>query len=150
MGVGFVGMDSNAGPDVIVALGDANDVIPLALAGGDVEESGNASFPCIIKYFVLAFGEALVIEMAMAVDQPHAAASGSSSSSSRGKSGCGSAIGAPPAPASICVSSLSADRGMIGAIARANSRTATTSVPSTAAIRSGSVLRSAQGACVST
>ena len=60
------------------------------------------------------------------------------------------AIGVPPSPASIRLNSLSADAGMIGAMARPSSRTAATSVPSTAAIRCGSVFLSAQGAWVST
>src|SRR5206468_5516379 len=120
-----------------------------ALAGRDIEEPRDAAIAGIFKHFILAFDQAFVIEVAVAVDQPHAAAS-SSSSSSRGNKGVGCGIGAPPSPASIRLSNLSADSGMIGAIPRVSSRTATTSVPSTAVMRSGSVLRSAHGAWAST
>src|SRR4051812_36396637 len=112
MGVGLVRMHADAGPDVVVLLGNGDDRIPFALAGGDVEEAMNATLPCVLKHFVLAFDQAFVIEVAVAVDQPHAASS--SSSSSRGNSGVGWGIGAPSLPASISVSSLSADSGMIG------------------------------------
>src|SRR6185312_16118780 len=148
MRIGLVRMDSDARPDIRLALGDGDDVAPFALPRGDVEEAGNAALPGVLKHFGLALDQTFVIEVAVAVDQPHAASS--SSSSSRGKSGVGCAIGVPPLPESISVRSLSADAGMIGAIACVSWRTATTSVPSTAAIRSGSVLRSAHGAWVST
>src|SRR5437868_7434521 len=149
MGIGLVGMDSDAGPNIRLALRDGNDIVPFALSGGDVEKPRDSAFAGIFKHFCLALDEALVIEVAVAVDQPHAASS-SSGSSRRGKSGVGCGIGTPPSPASISDSSLSADSGMIGAIATVSSRTAATNVPSTAAIRSGSVLRSAHGACAST
>ena len=89
MRVGFVRVDPDAGPDVGLALGDGNDVAPFALAGGDIEEACYAAFARTLKHFGLAFYQAFVIEVAMAVDQPHAAASSSSGSSSRGKSGVG-------------------------------------------------------------
>src|SRR6185503_13991840 len=114
----------------------------------DIEEPRDAAIASVLKYFCLPFDETFVIEMTMAVDQLQAASS--SSSSRRGNKGVGWGMGAPPSPASIRVKSLSADSGMIGAIARVSSRTAATSVPSTAAMRSGSVLRRAHGAWVST
>jgi hypothetical protein len=33
MGVGLMGVDADRGPDVIVALGNADNVIPFLLAG---------------------------------------------------------------------------------------------------------------------
>ena len=54
MRVGLVRMDADAGPDVRLALGDGDDVVPLALARRDVEEAGDAAFACILKHFVLA------------------------------------------------------------------------------------------------
>src|SRR5205085_6323018 len=98
MRVGFVGMHADACPDIAMALGDGNDVIPFALPGRDVEEPADAANPRIFKHFVLAFGEAVVIQMAVTVDQLHAAASSSTPSSSRGNRGCGCAIGTPPCP----------------------------------------------------
>src|SRR4051812_39132746 len=111
MGVRLVRMDPDAGPDVVMAIGDGNDRVPFALAGGDVEEAGNAACARILEHFVLALHEPFVIEVAMTIDQPHAASS--SSSSRRGNKGVGCGIGFPPSPASIRVSSLSADSGMI-------------------------------------
>ena len=55
----------------------------------------------IVKDFVLALDQALVIEVAMAVDQPHAAASSSSGNSSRGNSGVGCASRKSPSPARV-------------------------------------------------
>ena len=86
MRVGLVRVDADARPDVGLALGDGDDVAPLALARRDVEEAGDAAFARVFKHFVLAFDQAFVIEVAVAVDQPHAASS-SSGSSSRGNSG---------------------------------------------------------------
>src|SRR4029079_19549733 len=91
MRVGLMRVHADARPDVGLTLGHRDDVVPLALAGGNVEETGDAAFAGILKHFGLAFYEAFVIEVAMAVDQPHAAASASSGSSSRGKSGVGGA-----------------------------------------------------------
>src|SRR5690349_8919845 len=89
MSVSLVRMDSHARPHIRLALGDGDDVTPLPLARRDVEEAGNATFPGFLKHFGLALDQALVIEVAMAVDQPHAASSSSSGSSSRGNSGVG-------------------------------------------------------------
>src|SRR6185295_13433202 len=139
--------------DVLIALGNGDDVAPLALPRGDVEETADAAVAGVFKHFALAFDQSFVVEVAVTVDQRHFAASwvaSSSSSSSRGKSGTGCEIGAPPSPASMRFNSLPADSGMIGEIDSARCRSAVTSVPSTAAIRSGSVLRSAHGAWVST
>src|SRR5262245_54455652 len=144
MGISLMRMDADGGPDVGIALGHADNVIPFALPGRDVEKAGYAATAGTIEHLVLALGEPVVIEVAVAVDQPHAASS--SSSSSLGNKGTGCAIAAPPAPLSINAINRSAEAGMTGATATASLRIATTSVPSTAAIRSGSVLRSAHGA----
>src|SRR5688572_23416432 len=148
MRVRLVRVDPDRGPDVIVALGGTEDVAPFALAGRDVEEAGDTSRPCVGKHLVLPLGEARIIQVAVAVDQPHAASS--SLSSRRGNKGCGCAIGCPPLPLSIRVRSLSADSGITGATASVSLRTAATKVPRTCAMRFGSVLRRAQGAVAST
>src|SRR5688500_15702760 len=113
MGVGLERMDADRRPDVCIGCGSGDDVIPFALTRGNVEETGDAGGPFIGQHLVPALGQALVIEVAMVVDQPHAASS-SSASSSRGKIGCGWAIGAPPCPLSIRVSNLFAEAGMTG------------------------------------
>src|SRR5688572_2739729 len=128
MGVGFVRMDADRRPDVGIGFGDGDDVVPFVLTGRDVEEAGDSGGPGIGEHFVPALGEALVIEVAMAIDQPHAASS--SASSSRGKIGCGWAMGTPPRPLSIRVSNLSAEAGTTGATATVSARMATTRVPS--------------------
>src|SRR5579872_5350772 len=94
MGVGFVGVDSNARPDVRLAFGDGNDVAPFALPGRNVQESGNAALTSMFEHFRLTFDHAFVIQVTMAVDQPHFAASCASSScgsSIRGNNGVGCA-----------------------------------------------------------
>src|SRR5262249_38931761 len=80
----FVRMNAYARPDVRMALRHANDVTPFLPPCRDIEETTNAFFTRIFKDFVLALDEAFIIEVAMAVDQPHAAASSSSASSSLG------------------------------------------------------------------
>src|SRR5688500_2239915 len=142
MRVSLVRVDADARPHVVVALGGGEDLAPLRLPGGDVEETGDATGTGVVEHLRLALGEAGVIEMAVAVDQPHAA---SSSSSRRGKIGTGWAIGRPPLPLSISAFSCTAAAGVTGAIASLSWRTARARVPSTAAIRSGSLLRSAHG-----
>ena len=71
MGIGLVRVDADARPDVRLALGDGDDVAPFALAGRDVEEAGDAAFAGVLKHFGLTFDEAFVVEVAMAIDQPH-------------------------------------------------------------------------------
>ena len=116
MRVGLVRMDSDGRPDVGVALGGADHVVPLALAGRDVEETVHAARARIGEHFVLTLGKTLVVEVAMAVDQPHAAASSSSGQLQPREQGVGCAIGAPPFPLSIATRSFSADSGITGAI----------------------------------
>ena len=70
MCVGLMRMDTDAGPDVGLPLGEGDDVVPFALAGRDVQEAGDAALPRILKHFGLALDEPFVIEVAMAVDQP--------------------------------------------------------------------------------
>src|ERR1041384_3108967 len=116
MSIRLMRVNSDARPHVRVALGDRNDVAPFPLPRGDVEEALNATLAGVRENLVLPLDEAFVVEMAMAIDQPHSAAS-ASSSSSLGNKGVGWAIGVPRSPASISVRSLSVDVGMIGAIA---------------------------------
>src|SRR5690349_8317745 len=99
MGVGLVGMDTYGGPDVRVALGDTDNVIPFALAGRDIEEALHSAQARGLEHLLLALGETLVVEVAMTVDQPHAASS--STSSSLGNSGSGCSIASPSSPAAI-------------------------------------------------
>src|SRR6185369_7930786 len=106
MSVGLVRVNSYGRPDVGVSLGGRDDVTPLTLAGRNVEEALDAAFPRVFKHFILALDEPVVIEVAMAVDQPHAASS--SSSSSLGNKGVGCAMGVPRSPLSIRAISLSA------------------------------------------
>ena len=89
MRVGLVRVDPDAGPHVGVAFGDRDDVAPLLLPRGDVEETRDAATARIVEHFILSFDEAFVVQMAMAIDQLHCAGSGSSSSSSRGNKGVG-------------------------------------------------------------
>src|SRR5690348_17270862 len=131
MGVRLMRMDADGGPDIRIAFGDTDDVIPFALARRDVEKALHAAASRCFEHFLLALGQALIVEVAVAIDQPHAAGSGSSSSSRRGKSGVGCSIGAPPSPPSIRPKSFSEEAGMIGCTAAASLRTATTNVPST-------------------
>src|SRR6185503_14827031 len=147
MGVGLVWVDPDARPDIVVALGRGEDLAPLLLPGGDVEEAPHPAGAGVVEHLRLALDQPGIVEVAVAVDQPHAAAS---SSSRRGKIGTGWAIGWPSFPPSISAVSFSAEAGVTGAIASASCRTAIASVPSTAAIRSGSLLRSAHGAWAST
>src|SRR5919106_5152071 len=106
MRVGFVGMDANRCPNVDIALGGSEHLAPLALSRRNVEETRDAPCPRIRKNFVLALGKARIVEMAVAIDEPHLAASwASSSSSSLGNNGCGCPIGWPSRPLSISVSS---------------------------------------------
>src|SRR5206468_5475481 len=68
MRIGLVRMDSDAGPDVGFALGNGDDLVPLALTRGDVEEPGDAGFTRIFKHLCLPLYQAFVIEVAVAVD----------------------------------------------------------------------------------
>src|SRR5262245_16332842 len=88
MGVRLVRVNADGCPDVGISLGSRDDVIPFALAGRDVEEALDTAFARIFKHFILALDQAFVIQVAMAVDQPHAGSS-SSSSSRRGNKGVG-------------------------------------------------------------
>src|SRR6476646_9932259 len=108
MGIGFMRMDSDAGPDIRLAFGDGDDGIPLALAGRNVEEARHTDSTRVFKHLRLALQQAFVIEVAVAVDQLHASSSSSSSSgsSSRGNKGSGAAIAPEARPPSMYSSSL--------------------------------------------
>ena len=90
MGISLVRVYADGRPDVVVPLGGAEDIAPFVLPSGDVEEAGNPPRPGIGEDLLLPLGKPGVIEVTVAVDQPHFAATSSSSGSSRrGKSGCG-------------------------------------------------------------
>jgi hypothetical protein len=61
-------MDADACPHVGLAFCNGDDVAPFALPGGDVEEAANAPLARVFKHFRLPLHQALVIEMAMAID----------------------------------------------------------------------------------
>src|SRR3569623_930483 len=84
-------VDANAGPDVLVAIRDRDDVNPLSLTRRNVEKAGDTPRPGGIEDLALALGESLIVEVAMASDQPHAGVFSSSGNSIRGKSGVGAA-----------------------------------------------------------
>ncbi len=81
-------MDTDAGPDIRLTLGRADNLIPLAATGGDVEELPYSSFACPREYPGLVVDQPLVLEMAVAIDE-HQAALSSSGNSRRGKIGVG-------------------------------------------------------------
>src|SRR6187551_431653 len=148
MGICLMRVHADGRPDVLVSIRNGDDVIPFALTGRNVEESADAPRAGIGEHFVLPIRQALVIEVAVAIDQLHAASPSSSGSSRRGKTGTG--WSRPPlSPASTASMSFCADAGMTGRTDAASFRIAMTSVPSTSAIRWGSVLRRAQGAAAS-
>jgi hypothetical protein len=69
MGVGLVGMDADGGPDVALALGKADHLVPFGLAGRDVEHRADAGRPSPLQHRLLLLDQALVVEMAMAVGE---------------------------------------------------------------------------------
>ena len=74
MRVGLVRVDPDARPHVGLALGDRDDRVPFLLAGRDVEEAGHAARPRRVEHLALALGEPVIDQVAMAIDQAHAAA----------------------------------------------------------------------------
>ena len=79
----------------------------------------------VVEHFVLALDEALVIEVAMAIDQPHAAASSLPAARAAGTAASAAAIGAPPSPGvDRARAAFGTIAGMIGAIASASRATA--------------------------
>src|SRR5690606_18221131 len=89
MTVRLVRMDTDAGPDIRLARGGADNPVPLAAAGGNIEEPANTGLPCPLQYACLILYQPFIFEMAMAIDQHQAASSGGSSS--RGNNGVGGA-----------------------------------------------------------
>src|SRR5438309_2571652 len=73
MGVRLVRMDADRRPDVILSLGDANDVIPLALPRRDVEHRPHPGRARPGEHTLLILDEALIVQMAMTVGE-HAVA----------------------------------------------------------------------------
>src|SRR3990167_986010 len=172
MMVGVVRMDTDTGPDVAVRLRHRENVVPLGLARRDVEHRGDALCARARQNLILLLGKSLVIEVTVRIDEHQASPSppiASAGSSRRGKIGTGcptvkplatswanqsSSASAAKSRASHAIpiwsSNASAAAGTTGRMAIARVRTAWNKVIRTARIRSGSVLRRAQGACVST
>src|SRR3546814_2794514 len=91
--VGLVGMDAHRRPDIGFALRGGEHVVPLALAGRDVEHPLDPACSCTFEHGLLFFDQAFVIQMAMAIDEHQPAAS--SLRSSRGNTGVGGAMRKP-------------------------------------------------------
>src|SRR5690606_3195473 len=99
MGVGLMRMDADRRPDIRIALGNGNNFSPFLLAGRYVEKAGNPPAARALQHLVLALGQPGIVEVAVAIDQSHAASSPSpSGSSSLGKTGVGCSIGLPSMP----------------------------------------------------
>src|SRR5690606_13313864 len=77
--VGLVRVDADAGPDVGFALGGADHPLPFRAPGGNVEEAPYPRGARSLEHTRLFLGDALVFQVAVAVDQ-HQAASLSGSS----------------------------------------------------------------------
>src|SRR5688500_785724 len=69
MGVRLVRMDPDRGPDVALALGEADHLVPFGLAGRDVEHRADARRPGAGEHRLLLLDQALIVEMAMAVGE---------------------------------------------------------------------------------
>ena len=69
--VRLVRMDADGGPDVGLALSGGDDVVPLALAGRDVEHGGDTRGAGARQHGLLLLGDAFVVEVAVAIDQGH-------------------------------------------------------------------------------
>src|SRR5690242_13553483 len=78
MRIRLVWVHPDAAPDIGLALRQGDDLIPFALPRRDVEKSRDATRPGVVEHFRLPLGQALVIQVAMAIDEPHAAASSAS------------------------------------------------------------------------
>src|SRR5262245_54727836 len=88
--LGLVRVDADAGPDIRLALGSGDDVAPLAPARRRVEESLHARRASPFEHCLLVLNQALVVQVAVAIDQHQATAS--SGSSSLGNSPAGASI----------------------------------------------------------
>ena len=69
MMVGVVRVDADAGPDVVLTLGRADNLSPFTLAGGDVQHGPHAGCACARQDASLILDETFIVEMAMAIDQ---------------------------------------------------------------------------------
>jgi len=65
--VGFVRMDAHRRPDIGLALGNAQHVVPFAFARRDIEHRGNARRPSRRQHLALPLGQTLIVQMTMAV-----------------------------------------------------------------------------------
>src|SRR3546814_15155291 len=85
----LVRMDAHRRPDIGFALRGGEHVVPLALAGRDVEHPLDPACSCTFEHGLLFFDQAFVIQMAMAIDEHQPVAS--SLRPSRGNTGVRSA-----------------------------------------------------------
>lgn len=90
--VGLMRVDADRRPHIGFALGGRQHLVPLALAGGDIEHRGDPARAGAFEHRLLILRQALVIQMTMTVGQHHSASTGSSS---RGNTGVGAAMRKP-------------------------------------------------------
>jgi hypothetical protein len=89
VGVGLVRVDADTRKNIRLARGGADYLVPLGLAGRDVEEGPHPRGPGAFEHALTVLDQAFVFQMTMAIDQHHASSAGSSS---RGNSGVGAMI----------------------------------------------------------
>ncbi len=102
--VRLVRVDAHGGPDIALTLSGGDDIAPFAFACRDIEEAGDASSAGVGQHLILAFDKALVIEVAMAVDQRGVGSHDAPSPagiSRRGKTGFGLSIVIVPIAGSL-------------------------------------------------
>src|SRR3546814_19037986 len=97
--VGLVGMDAHRRPDIGFALRGGEHVVPLTLAGRDVEHPLDPACSCTFEHVLLFFDKDFVIQMAMAIEEHQPAAS--YLRSSRGNTAVGGAMRRPEAPSVV-------------------------------------------------
>src|SRR5258708_21335922 len=155
-----MGMDAHRAPDVFVALGDRAHTVELVEPRADGQHARDAGRPGTRQHACLVAREFGEVEMAVAIDQHHAAFG---VSTNRGKTPCGFGSVMPdwsslskaanPLPSAGTASwsrILAVDSGMNGWTSSVTRRMVSASTHSTVSRRAGSVLASAQGACAST
>ena len=91
--VRLVRVDAYRGPDIVFARRGADNLVPLALACGDVEKTADTGRTGAVQDALLVLDEAFVLEMAVGIDQRQADAS--SGISRRGNTPSGFAIAKP-------------------------------------------------------
>ena len=69
MGVRFMRVDTDAGPDVIFPFGRCDNFAPFAFPSGNIEHRGDTALPGALEHSALLFDQALVVQMAVTIDQ---------------------------------------------------------------------------------